>query len=187
MSQSDEVVYLPFHAINEFMTGTYRLQVIRQVLSALQELPGDLQARLNRYTRQWVQIPGFRNSAKAPAALKAQAMVSAFEKQPDLVATILQSWSGLHTVLREEVIETLSQRQWELLPGDADRTRLPGFLAEWPEGENFETLVAAYRAYAPSSTARDDDISLMAVWLSGRLPYLQHNHDADPDGTSTPG
>ena len=60
-----KVSFLPFHAINEFMTEEYRLQVIRDVLTVLPNLPDTYRNRINQLTRKLVNIQGFRNSLKA--------------------------------------------------------------------------------------------------------------------------
>jgi hypothetical protein len=167
----EQVEFLPFHAINEFMTAEYRLQILRETLGALRELPPELRASIDRMTRQSVQVPGFRNSAKAPAPKKARAMVEVFEKDPLLVGDILSAWSHLHPRLRQQVHQLLSERGWDLLPEEADRTELPGFLLTWPKGEDFEVLNTAYAEAYPQEQAAENDVSLMVVWLSGRLPY----------------
>jgi hypothetical protein len=69
------------------------------------------------------------------------------------------------------VYDLLVARGWELLPPEADRTVLPGFLTKWPKGETFEVLNEVFLKMYPGTQASDDDISLMVVWLSGRLPY----------------
>jgi hypothetical protein len=65
----------------------------------------------------------------------------------------------------------LQNRKWELLPMEADRTRLPGFITVWPKGEDFEALNQAYAEAHPDAPAESNDIALMVVWLSARLPY----------------
>ncbi len=169
--------FLPFHAINEFMRDDYRLEVIRSVLGALKTLPPDQRETIDRLTRRHIQIPGFRNSAKAPAGLRVKPTAEAFEKQPQLVAAILSAWSGLHTELRQQVYDLLTSRQWGVMPPEADRSQLPGFITAWPKGENFEGINQAYKESYPSADEETDDISLMVVWLSGRLPYPQQEQE----------
>jgi hypothetical protein len=166
-----EIAFLPFHAINEFMTTDYRLEVVREVLSALPEQPGVHAAAINQIVRQSVKIPGFRLSDKAPAAVKTRPVVREFEKNPLLVAAILALWADLHADLRQEVYACLTMIGWELLPIDADRTQLPGFLPTWPAGQDFNSTYAAYQEKYPSSAESINNVSLMTVWLSGRLPY----------------
>ncbi|HVN56421.1 MAG TPA: hypothetical protein VMT46_18990, partial [Anaerolineaceae bacterium] len=71
-------------------------------------------------------------------------------------------------------------REWEILPVDADRTKLPGFLTTWPKSESFDALTAAFRDANQDGEDDPDRISLMAVWLGGRLPYnLEEDENAE--------
>jgi len=163
--------FLPFHAVNEFMRNDFRLEVVRAALHALPELPMNFRVPIDQITRMIVQVPGFRNSAKAPISKRVKPTADAFEKSPHLVAAILSAWSEAHPELRQQVYDLLVERKWELLPPEADRTQLPGFIPSWPEAENFELLTHAFAQKYPSTNANTDDISLMIVWLSVRLPY----------------
>ena len=166
-----KVSFLPFHAINEFMTSEYRLEVVRSTLSALPGLPEKYQSPINKLTGRLVKIPGFRHSLKAPAPLRIKPTVEAFEKSPDLVAAILSAWAEAHAELLENVYTLLQARGWDILPIDAERLRLPGFITVWPHGENFEVLNQAFKDMYPEAAASSNDVSLMVVWISGRLPY----------------
>ena len=48
---------------------------------------------------------------------------------------------------------------------------MPGFMLEWPKEDSFEILIDSFREKYPDYALSDDDISLMVVWLSNRLPY----------------
>lgn len=166
-----KVKFYPFHAVNDFMRADYRLEVVRTTLNALPKLPSEFIAPIERLTKHLVHVPGFRNSAKAPANLRIRPTSDAFEKSHQLVAAILQAWAAAHLELRQEVYELLMSRNWEVLPPDADRTKLPGFLIDWPENEDFEELNKAFSAMYPQAQVSSDDVSLMIVWISTRLPY----------------
>jgi len=166
-----KVSFFPFHAINEFMTDEYRQQVIRTVLEALPDLPDEHRQAINKVTSRHVKIPGFRNSLKAPLAIRARITIEAFEKHPDVVAAILSAWADHQPELRQTVFNLLAARGWELLPIDADRKKLPGFLTFWPKDETFERIHEAYPSAHPDLMVPENDVSLMVVWLSGRLPY----------------
>ena len=88
-----------------------------------------------------------------------------------MAAAILSAWAEVHSGLRSQVHELLVSRGWEILPPETDHTRLAGFMPTWPEEEDFEKLIIAFKANYPENNAIDDDISLMVVWISGRLPY----------------
>jgi hypothetical protein len=180
MTDEKKVSFLPFHAINEFMTPEYRLVVVRSALEALPGLPESFRAPIDRLTRKHVQVTGFRNSLKAPLALKVRPLASAYEKNPELVAAVLSAWAEAHAGLRQRVYDLLKSRNWELLPPDTDRTKLPGFLTKWPKGEDFTTLNQAFVEKYPDDPAPSDDVSLMVVWLSGRLPYEMSEGNEEP-------
>jgi hypothetical protein len=163
--------FLPFHSINEFMRDDYRTIVIRSTLSALSTLPAEYRDPVDRLSKRNVQVPGFRVSTKAPLSLRLKPTIDAFVKNPQMAAAILSAWAELHTNLRSQIHELLATRGWEILPPEADRTRLPGFIPNWPNEEDFEKLTLAFKEKYPSNNASDDDISLMVVWVSGRLPY----------------
>lgn len=156
--------FLPFHAINEFMLDEYRNQVLQIALS------GQPRPALTALIKRFVQVPGFRNSTQAPLALKVRGLVKPFQTNAEVTAQVLLAWADAHGELCDQVADLLRERGWEFLPPEADRTKLPGFLTVWPKDETFETLIAAYRQKYPDSAAHDYDISLMAVWLAGRLP-----------------
>lgn len=190
---NDQIAFLPFHAINEFMRPDFRLAVIRSALSALPNLPEKFSNPVHQLTRKYVKVPGFRNSDKAPAVVKALPMAKAFEKHADLVAALLAAWGEAHAELRSQVYEVLKARNWKtfpeteslsldslnpelvkdwaILPLNVDRTKVPGFYAHWPKGEDFEAIYQQFSDTYPDSDASIDQISLMAVWVSLRLPY----------------
>jgi len=153
------------------MTPEYRLEVVRSTLAAMPGLPEKYRNPINKLTARLVKIPGFRHSLKAPVPLRIKPTADAFEKDPDLVAATLAAWAEAHTDLREKVYALLQERHWELLPIDAERARLPGFLTVWPRAENFDVLNQAFQDMYPNSKVSSNDVSLMVVWISGSLPY----------------
>ncbi len=172
--------FLPFHAINEFMRDDYRHAVVRDVLTHADDLPEDQRAALEKATKKAVTIPGFRNSAKAPAPLRMRLTSEAFVKSAPLAAAVLSAWGELHAPLRQQVHDFLAGRGWQVFPPEADRARMPGFLVTWPKNEDFETLGAAFKEKYPDSQVGSDDLSLMVVWVSLRLPY-QMEDEAEPE------
>jgi len=176
-----QVKFLPFHAINEFMVAEYRLHVLSTVMNGIDRLPGDRRSAINNTIKRQVQVPGFRNSTQAPPNVKARAAVKTFEARPDFAAHILQGWSELNADLRQKVYDFLKGREWELLPPDADRSKLPGFMVVWPKGETYDVLDAAYAAATPAESVDENDLRLMVVWLASRLPYDMYEDENDDD------
>jgi len=180
---SDEKVqFAPFHAINEFMIPEYRQKVIRLVFENSQQLPDLMRVALNNQVKKQVSIPGFRNSAQAPVGLKIRNAEQAFERKAGFAALMLSSWAELHADLRQRVYDLLQERGWETLPPDIDRTRLPGFLVTWPGAETYDILDEAFSQKYPDSDAVSvDDLRLMIVWVSTRLPYEKVEPSAQED------
>lgn len=197
---SDNTIqFLPFTAINEFMRPDFRLTIIRKTLSNFRDLPEKEQEKLNRLIKRNVKIPGFRNSEKAPAAVKVLPTAKAFESNPDLTAAILSAWTELNSNLREQIYQVLKQRDWYffsdeirspldlpelksekdwgILPTEADRSVLPGFLMYWPKQQDFEEIYETFSSLYPDAENSIDEVSLMAVWLVNRLPYKVLDED----------
>ena len=171
MSEQQQTQFLHFHTINEFMLPDYRQQVLNQVIANLDSLPTDLRSRLNGQIRSHVKVPGFRNSSLAPVSVKVRGAVQAYEQFPQFAAAILAGWCAINEVLARQTFDFLTARGWKLLPLEADRTKLPGFLTRWPKAEQFDVLDEAFKVQYPETTYSNNDISLMVVWLSTRLPY----------------
>ena len=174
---SSKLEFIPFNAINEFMRSDYRMIFLRSTMLALPDLSPKTQASINKMIKRFVKVPGFRNSTKAPASVKAVSMVKPFENQSKLVATIISGWAEYNSELRQQVFDILSGLNWKLLPSDADRTRLPGFLTQWPEEDDYEKIYEDFIKVNPESPYGIDDVSLMAVWLSLRLPVNKVSKD----------
>jgi hypothetical protein len=167
-----KVAFLPWHAINAFMLEDFQLEVLKEVLSGYDALSSDQRRTLNNHIKRGVKIPGFRNSISAPVSLKAKNAGEYFEKNADFVASVLDAWFTIHQTLGDMVYDLLTGKNWQLLPLEANRKRLPGFLPQWPEEEQFSYLVDEFRNQFPDQgNYSDNQISLMCVWLSGRLPF----------------
>ena len=198
----EKTEFLPFHAINEFMRPDFRLSVIRETLTSLPDIPESLASELNHQIKKRVSVPGFRNSDKAPAMIKVLPTSKAFEKDPDLVASLLSCWADHQSKLREQVYQLLRAQNWSMLtegddldasnlsieilkvwpvlPIKINRAKLPGFYTHWPKDQDFETLYKKYTELFPESDVSIDKVSLMAVWLSMRLPYKVDSDDDTP-------
>jgi hypothetical protein len=185
--------FLPFHAINEFMRPDFRLSLIRDTLNALPRLSEEHNNKINNLSRKLVKVPGFRNSEKAPALMRVIPTAKAFEKSAELAAAILAAWCDSNDVLRDQVYDLLKSRgwacleqnqtvdfetlsadfliSWPILPIHIDRTILPGFYIRWPEGDDYELLYSLFTHLYPDAQISIDQVSLMVVWLSLRLPY----------------
>ncbi|MEN4013442.1 MAG: hypothetical protein AB1453_04865 [Chloroflexota bacterium] len=162
--------FIPFNAINQFMLPDYRSRLVQEVFSKFSQLPESRQAAINRLVKRLVKVDGFRNSVAAPATLKARAAIAPFERSPELVAQMCSAWCELHPSLAIKVHDFLKSRGWEVLPVEADRAVLPGFLTRWLEKDTFEALDDAFSAENPADDTHEYDLNMMIVWISGRLP-----------------
>jgi hypothetical protein len=185
-----QVEFLPFHAINEFMVDDYRQNVLHTVLGRMSELSPAQKGSLASQIKRHVSVQGFRNSSAAPLLLKIKGATTAFQRHPDFAARVLQTWADLNPDLRQQVFDLLTEREWQILPINADRAKLPGFLTDWPEAETYDVLDQAYSEKYPDSTASENDVRLMIVWIGNRLPYPvtdTDNEDTDEEETETDG
>lgn len=169
--KNQTVELLPFHAINQFMRSDFRLAVARSALSALAGLPGSYRATIDRLTKKYVKVPGFRSSEKAPAAVRAVPTAEAMEKSPELAGAVLAAWAEGHTDLRQRTYDFLINRGWDVLPLEADRLKLGGFFITWPKEDAFDTLSQAFVEKYPDTSFSTDEILLMVVWVTMHLPY----------------
>jgi len=163
--------FLPFHAINEYMVNDYRQLVIQSVLGNFNKLSEERQRKINSLIKNYVRIQGFRNSSVAPLPLKINGCIETYKKSHEFVAQVLSAWSEINSETKKTIFSFLEERSWKLLPIDVDRSLLPGFMLEWPTEDSFENLIDSFRVTYPDYPLSDDDISLMIVWLSNRLPY----------------
>jgi hypothetical protein len=163
--------FLPFYAINDFMFPEFRINVLQRVFNGLEKLSPARKSALSGMVKRFIKVPGFRNSAQAPAPLKAKASVQVFERNAEFTSQVLMAWCELQPELSSLVYEFLKTRGWELLSPEVDRTKLPGFLTRWNKDEPFEVLDNAFTELNPDHHTAENDIRLMIVWLSGRLPY----------------
>jgi hypothetical protein len=171
MTENNKTQFLPFNALNEFMRDDYRNSVIQEVFTSFEKLDKEQTIRINRLFAKGVQIPGFRNSSMAPTAVKIRHANSIFEKSAEFVALVVNCWSQLHSPLKEAVYKLLDDKNWKPLPMEADRSLLPGFQVDWPKGDSFVTMIQLLRQNTPDIVETDDNISLMIVWMSNKLPY----------------
>jgi hypothetical protein len=169
--EENKVQLAPFHALNQFMIPEYRLSIIQKVLTHIDELPANQKGVINAMIRKYVTVPGFRNSALAPVAIKVKGAVNAFERNPEFVIRFLSAWAELNSELRGQVYDFLKERNWEVFPVDTDRTKLPGFFTQWPKEETYDVLDKAFMEKYPEVAFDENDTRLMIVLMGMRLPF----------------
>jgi hypothetical protein len=179
MTEQDKVVYLPFHAVNQFMRDDYRLTIIHEVFGSLDQCTSSQRQVITRLFTKGVTIQGFRNSSQAPLPIRIKHSPALFEKSAEFAATIMECWSNLHPELKTATYQLLSERSWNPQPVELDRSLLPGFLTDWPKSDTFEVLMDLVHKAKPQLEESDDNISLMVVWVGNRLPYNLYSDDEE--------
>jgi hypothetical protein len=168
--ENKKIAYLPFHVINEFMVSPYRLSVIQRVLEKQQSISPNHSKTIHLLIKNSIKVPGFRNAGVAPLMLKVKYSEPVFENNPEYVKHILAGWYETEPELAQLVFSFLVDRGWKVLPLAADRSQLSGILPTWPKDDDFETLTAAFAELNPAYREKLDDVTLMIVWISNRLP-----------------
>ncbi|MBI9048303.1 MAG: hypothetical protein JEZ00_02700 [Anaerolineaceae bacterium] len=173
--ENKEIATLPFHVINEFMVSPYRLGILSQVFEQQKNISTSHSKGIHNIIKSSLKVPGFRNAALAPLPIKVKHAEQIFEKNPEFAKHILAGWYEINPELAKIVFSFLESREWKLLPLKLDRSNLPGILPTWPEKEDFETLTTAFVEAYPEYTDKTDDVTLMIVWISNRLPIEMKN------------
>lgn len=171
MTDNKKAQYLPFHAINEFMRDDFRIVILQEVFGNIEKVEKEKSLRINRLIAKGVQIPGFRNSSLAPLGVKVRQCTTLFENSPEFAALIVDCWTELHQQLKKIIWQVLTDKNWKPLPLEVDRSVLPGFAANWPKEDTFESFIQVVHEKVPALNENDDNISLMVVWMGNKLPY----------------
>ena len=161
---------LPLISLNVFLLPDFRREILTTVLYQKDDLSPDNTQELRQAIREFVKISGFRNPLAAPQALQVRAMESPFEKESRFVKAILSSWADINSDLQAKVQAVLPELGFEpndqapLYPDPEN-----AFAVGWPEDLSFEKLADLVKQKTETD-ASSNEISLMTVWLTGRLP-----------------
>lgn len=162
--------YLPYKAINVFINRDYLEDVLKQVLERKGELPKEDLVAFNNQFKHYVTILGFRNPARAPLPLQVKAYATAFEEKDEVIPFTLSTWVELNENLAQMVISWLESQNWDRLMVRRDYKENEGFLNNWPASLTFDQLDEDFRKANPNADYEKDDLILMTIWISGRLP-----------------
>jgi len=161
---------LPLISLNVFLLPDFRREILTTVLNQKDNLPPEIKQEFRQAIKEFVKISGFRNPLAAPQALQVRAMESPFEKESRFVKAILSSWADLKLDLGAKVQSVLPELGFEpndqapLYPDPEN-----AFAVGWPEDLSFEKLADLVKQKTETD-ASSNEISLMTVWLTGRLP-----------------
>ena len=165
-----DVEYLPYKAVNIFINREYLEQLIETVLKGYNNLSKEKRLAFVKQFRQYVNILGFRNAIRAPLSLQIKAHASAFEAKNEVVPFTLSTWAELNPNLASEVESWLESEGWKGLKKERDFNETEGFLSDWPEKLSFDKLVKKFKKAKPDVKPNRDDLILMVLWISGKLP-----------------
>lgn len=171
MTDEEYAKFAPFAAINEFMRPDFRMYILVEAIKNLNIISEKKRQVIVFALREQVKIPGFRNPLKAPLPLKVKSSVELFEKSSEFASAILFGWMEVNHVLALKIYDLLSEEGWQLLGVDVDRSMLPGFFTTWPENYDFDVFLRLFVNKYPEAGNSNDEISLMIVLVSMRLPY----------------
>jgi hypothetical protein len=157
-------------SLNVFLLPDFRREILSTVLNEKDTLSPENKRELTQVMREFVKISGFRNPLAAPQALQVRAMESPFEKESRFVKAILSSWVDINSDLQTDIQSVIPDLGFELndqapLYPDPENA----FALGWPEDLSFEKLADLVKQKTEID-ASSDAISLMTVWLTGRLP-----------------
>lgn len=166
----NEVENLPFKTINVFIERDFLEALVKQILSNLKMLSKEDQKKFNQLFRKYVTVLGFRNPLHAPQPLQIKAYATAFEDKEEVIPFTLSTWAKVQEDLANKVMDWLKAEKWEDLALYREFDDSLGFKNDWPENLELDTLVAKFQEKYPDIEATKDDLSLMLLWVSGRLP-----------------
>jgi len=165
-----DIEYLPYKAVNVFINREYLEQLLESVLNGYNKLSKEKQIAFVKLFRQHVNVLGFRNAIRAPLSLQIKAYSSAFEEKNEVVPFTLSTWVELNSSLASEVEDWLDAEGIEVLDRDRGFIETEGFLTDWPKKLTFDKLVKNFEKAKPNVKHNRDDLILMVLWISGKLP-----------------
>ena len=112
IEEKQQIEYLPFNAINEFMRDDYRLAILSEIFTNFEKLSSAQRSHIGKFVSKYATIQGFRNANLAPVGRKAKACVTLFERSSEFAAEIVDSWVSLHNDLAETVFSLLTEKKW---------------------------------------------------------------------------
>ncbi|MDY6873137.1 MAG: hypothetical protein SVR81_04100 [Chloroflexota bacterium] len=163
----------PYKTINVFIEQNYLEAVMETVLTGVKKLPKQDQIDFSRFMRKYVSILGFRDPSRAPLPLRVNALTNAFEEKDEVVPVTLSVWAKIKKKLAKQVKSWLDDEGWDDLETERSYEENGGFTADWPKKLTFDKLVKDFKKANPDFKFERDDLILMVLWTSGKLPKDQ--------------
>jgi hypothetical protein len=161
---------VPFKAINVFINQDYLESVLKAVLTGYKKLPKQKQIEFTHFLRKYVTILGFRDPSRAPLPLQINALAKAFEEKDEVVPYVLSIWAKVNKKLAADVTAWLEENKFENLASEREYAEEAGFTPDFPEKMSFDKVEKDFAKANPDAKYERDDLILMVLWISGRLP-----------------
>ncbi len=161
---------LPYKAINVYIDQDYLMKVANDILTKVNKLPKQDQIDFSHFIKKHINVLGFRDSSRAPLPLQVNALVKTFEEKDEVVPFLLSIWAKINKKLAKDVKSWLESEGWKDLATEREFSEGAGFIEDWPKKLTFDKLVKDYQKFNPDAKFERDDLILMVLWISGKLP-----------------
>lgn len=161
---------VPFKAINVYINQDYLESIMKVVLTGYKKLSKQQQIDFTRFLRKYVTILGFRDPSRAPLSLQINALAKAFEEKDEVVPYVLSIWATINKKLAADVQTWLEEKKFDNLAAERAYAEDAGFTPDFPEKMTFDKLEKDFAKANPDAKYERDDLILMVLWISGRLP-----------------
>lgn len=162
--------YLPYKTINIYIERDFLKETLEYVIQNINTLPKENQIAFGNKFREYVTILGFRNPMRAPLPLQVNAFVRAFEDMDEVIPFTLSTWANLRHDFAVKVKDWLTSEGWKDLNLEREFDEREGFVRDWHASVTFESLIQEFEKAHPGLDFDEDDLILMILWISGKLP-----------------
>ena len=165
-----DIETIPFKAINVYINEDYLETILISVLTGYKKLPKQAQIEFTVFLRKYVTVLGFRDPSRAPLTLQANALAKAFEGKDEVVPYVLSVWAKVNKKFAGQVESWLKDQGLKNLTTEREYAEDAGFTLDLPKKFAFDKLEKAFSKDNPDTKFDRDDLILMVLWISGRLP-----------------
>jgi hypothetical protein len=168
--QMNEVEHLSFKTINVFVERGFLEETLKLILTNLKILSKEDQIEFSQIFKKYVTVLGFRNPKQAPLPLQVKAYATAFEEKEEVIPFTLSTWTKIKGDLANAVVKWLKSENWDDLTLVRNFDEDQGFKNDWPDDLSLDTVIKDFQKDHADMEVSKDDLALMILWVSGRLP-----------------
>jgi hypothetical protein len=161
---------VPFKTINVYINQDYLESIMKAVLTGFKKFSKQEQIDFTRFLRKYVKILGFRDPSRAPLSLQINALAKAFEEKDEVVPVVLSIWTKVNKKLAGDVKAWLEENKFKNIEMEREYSEDAGFTPDLAKKWKFEKVEKDFSKTNPDTKFERDDLILMVLWLSGRLP-----------------